>query len=51
MIEYNLGWFLIDTDRNVEEGLELVDKAPVYDHEVFLHLEEVRKAVSIRSAT
>ena len=85
----NLGWFLIDTDRNVEEGLELVDKAlesdpdnyifldtkgwglykqgeyrealevlerswdlkPVYHHEVFLHLEEVRQAVSRRSAT
>jgi tetratricopeptide (TPR) repeat protein len=80
----NLAWFLIDKDRNVEEGMELVDKAlalspndysiidtkgrglykqgkykealdllekawrlkPVYDHEVFLHLEAARKAVA-----
>ena len=79
----NLAWFLIDNDRNIIEGLELVDKAlelspdnntflntkgwglfkqgkykealeilerswelkPVYDHELFLHLEEVRNAI------
>ena len=79
-----LAWFLIDKDRNVKEGLELVDKAlkispddyliidtkgwglykqgkkkealdllqkawalkPVYDHEVYLHLEAAKKAVA-----
>jgi len=76
-----LAWFLIDKDRNVKEGLELIDKAlkispddyliidtkgwglfkqgknkealellekawalkPVYDHEVYLHLEAAKK--------
>lgn len=79
-----LAWFLIDNDRNIDEGLKLVDKAldlrpqdiyfldtkgwglykqgntrealeilqkawaikPVYIHEIFLHLEEVKKAVT-----
>jgi tetratricopeptide (TPR) repeat protein len=80
----NLAWFLIDNDRNINEGLALVDNAlkldpdnyiyldtkgwglfkqgkyrealellqrswalkPVYDHEVYLHLEAVKKAVA-----
>jgi Tfp pilus assembly protein PilF len=80
----NLAWFLIDKDRNVEEGMGLIDKAlvlspydylsidtkgwgcykqgkykealdhlekawtlkPVYDHELYLHLEEAKKAVA-----
>jgi len=80
----NLGWFLIDKDRDVNKGLELADKAlemdpgnylyldtkgwglykqgkyqealeilenswelkPIYDHDVFLHLEAARKAVA-----
>lgn len=83
----NLAYFLIDKDRNINEGLELVDKAlvmstdnydclhtrglgfykqgkyrealetlqrswdlrmknAVYDHEAFLHLEAVKKAVA-----
>ncbi|MCU0377373.1 MAG: tetratricopeptide repeat protein [Bacteroidales bacterium] len=80
----NLAWFLIDNDRNINEGLDLIDDAlklepdnytyldtkgwglfkqgkyqeamellgkswslkPVYDHEVYLHLEEVKKAVA-----
>jgi tetratricopeptide (TPR) repeat protein len=80
----NLAWFLIEKNRNVEEGIELVDKAlnlspddyliidtkgwglykqgnykealdllekawklkPVYDYEVYLHLEEAKKAVA-----
>jgi len=79
----NLAWFLIDKDRNVNEGLELIDKAlelspddwlildtkgwglykqskfkealeflqkadslkPIYDHEIYLHLEAAKKAV------
>jgi tetratricopeptide (TPR) repeat protein len=79
----SLAWFLIDNDRNINEGLELIEKAlestpdyynyldtkgwglykkgkteealeniqkawdlrPVYNHEIFLHLEEVKKAV------
>lgn len=79
-----LAYFLIDKDRNVQEGLELVERAlksepdnysyldtkgwglykqgknkealkllekcdslkPVYDHELFLHLEAARKAVA-----
>jgi tetratricopeptide (TPR) repeat protein len=78
----SLAYFLIDSDRDIQEGLELVDQAletvpenyhcletkgwglfkqgqvlealeflekcdslkPVYDHRVFLHLEEVKKA-------
>ncbi len=82
----NLGWFLIDNDRNINEGLELVDKAlkiypenysfletkgwglykkakykdaleflekswelkPVYDHDLYLHLEEAKKAIAIQ---
>ena len=77
----NLAWFLIDSDRNITEGLEIVEKAlnlepgnysyldckgwglyklgktkealefieqsweqkPIYDHKVYLHLEEVKK--------
>ena len=80
----NLAWFLIDKDRNVVEGLELIEKAlelspdeyymldtkgwgfykqgkyqealgflqkcdslkPVYDHDLFLHLEAAKKAVA-----
>jgi tetratricopeptide (TPR) repeat protein len=79
----NLAYFLIDKDRNIKEGMELIDKAlelnsdnysylhikgwgfykqgdyeealellnkswelkPVYDHELYLHLDEVKKAV------
>jgi AraC-like DNA-binding protein/tetratricopeptide (TPR) repeat protein len=79
-----LAWFLIDKNRSIEEGLELVEKAleinplnylylhtkglglyklgknkealellerswglkPVYDHGLFLHLTEVKKAVA-----
>jgi len=79
----DLAWFLIDTDRNVEEGMDLISKVlelspddylyldtkgwglykkgkykealeflekawelkPIYDHEVYLHLEEVKKAI------
>ena len=84
----NLAWFLIDNDRNISEGMELIDKAlvlyqeinpdnyyflhtkgwglyklgkydealrileksweikSVYDHGLYLHLEEARKAVA-----
>ena len=80
----NLAWFLIDNDRNINEGLDLIDNAlklepdnyiyldtkgwglfkqgkyqealefldkswalkPVYNHEVYLHLEAVKKAVA-----
>jgi tetratricopeptide (TPR) repeat protein len=83
MLNY-LAYFLIDKDRNIKEGLELVDKAlelstddynylntkgwglykqgknkealellekawklkPIYNHELFLHLEEVKKAIA-----
>jgi tetratricopeptide (TPR) repeat protein len=81
---WDLGWFLIDKDRNIEEGLSLVDKAlelkpdfywyldakgwglykqgkfdealkylekcidlsPSYRHNVYLHLEAAKKAVT-----
>jgi tetratricopeptide (TPR) repeat protein len=81
---YNLAFFLIDKDRNINEGLELVGKAlvlspenyeyldkkgwglykqghfkealdilqkswelkPIYDHDLFLHLEAAKKAVA-----
>lgn len=80
----NLAWLLIEYDRNINEGLDLVDEAlksepdnysfldtkgwglfkqgkyqealefldkswalkPVYDHEVYLHLEAVKKVVA-----
>jgi Tfp pilus assembly protein PilF len=80
----NFAWFLIDNDRNINEGLELIEKAlklspdidymldtkgwglykqgnykealeilqkswdlrSVYDYEVYLHLEEAKKAVA-----
>ena len=80
----NIAYFLIDKDRNVDEGLDLIEKAyklgldefyyadakgwglyklgryeealvllekawslkPIYDHEVFLHLEAAKKAVA-----
>jgi tetratricopeptide (TPR) repeat protein len=80
----NLAWFLIDKDRNIVEGLKLIDEAlelspdsyymldtkgwglykkgnfkqalelieksdslkPIYSHELYLHLEEVKKAVA-----
>jgi len=80
----NLAFFLIDKDRNIKEGMDLIDKAlqlrpdnslyldtkgwglykqgkntealkflekswelkPVYNHEIFLHLEEVKKAIA-----
>jgi tetratricopeptide (TPR) repeat protein len=84
---FYLSWHLIDKNRNIKEGLELIDKAlelnpnyewgfldckgwglykqgkyqdalqllerswklqPYYNHEKFLHLEEVRKAVTGR---
>jgi tetratricopeptide (TPR) repeat protein/AraC-like DNA-binding protein len=83
----NLAYFLIDKDRNIKEGMELIDKAlelnsdnysylhikgwgfykqgdyeealellnkswelkPVYDHELYLHLDEVKKAVVTRT--
>jgi tetratricopeptide (TPR) repeat protein len=81
---WDLGWFLIDKDRNIDEGLQLVDKAlelrpgyywymdakgwglykkgqyaealkfiekshelsPSYRHNVHLHLEAVKKALT-----
>jgi Tfp pilus assembly protein PilF len=81
---YNLAFFLIDKDRYINEGLELVGKAlvlspenyeyldkkgwglykqghfkealdilqkswelkPIYDHDLFLHLEAAKKAVA-----
>ena len=80
----NLAWFLIDKNRNINEGLKLVDKAivlnpdnymyldtkgwglfkqdkyqealeilqkswelkPVYDQDIYLHLEAAKKAVA-----
>jgi tetratricopeptide (TPR) repeat protein len=80
----NLALFLIEKDRNINEGMDLIEKAlelspdnylysdtkgwglykqgkykealtilerswelkPVYDHEIFLHLEAARKAVA-----
>ena len=80
----NLAWFLIDKDRNIDEGLDLISKAlemtpdvnymldtkgwglykkgkfqealtllqksmdlyPVFDYEVYLHLEAAKKAVA-----
>lgn len=80
----NLAWFLIDKDRNVKEGLELIEKAwelnigeyyyadckgygllklgkykealeflersdslkPIYNHDLFLHLEAAKKGVT-----
>ena len=80
----NLAWLLIDKDRNINEGLILIDKAleispdvdfildtkgwglykqgkykeslaifekawnlkPVYDHEIYLHLEAAKQAVA-----
>jgi tetratricopeptide (TPR) repeat protein len=80
----NLAWFLIDKDRNIVEGLKLIDEAlelspdshhmldtkgwglyklgkyeealkllerswelkPIYDHEIYLHLEAAKKAVT-----
>jgi tetratricopeptide (TPR) repeat protein len=80
----NLAWFLIDKDRNINEGLELVDRVlklnpenylyldckgwgiyeqgnyeealkvlekswklkPIYDHDIYLHLEAAKKAVA-----
>ena len=80
----NLAWLLIDKDRNISEGLMLIDKAleispdvdyildtkgwglykqgkykeslalfekawnlaPVYDHDIYLHLEAAKKAVA-----
>ena len=79
---YDLAWFLIDKDRDINKGLELADKAletdpgnysyldtkgwglykqrqyleaveilekswelkPIYDHDLFLHLEAAKKA-------
>jgi TolB-like protein/Tfp pilus assembly protein PilF len=80
----NLAWFLIDKDRNINEGLELIDRVlklqpenylyldckgwglykqgkneealkvlekswelrPIYDHDIYLHLEAVKKAIA-----
>jgi tetratricopeptide (TPR) repeat protein len=43
------GWGLYRQGRN-KEALELLERSwdlkPVYDHKVYLHMEEVRKAVS-----
>jgi tetratricopeptide (TPR) repeat protein len=82
----DLAYFLIDKDKNVNEGMELVDKVlklspdnylllntkgwglykqgkyeqalkilektwdlkPVYDHQIYLHLEEVKKVFSVQ---
>jgi tetratricopeptide (TPR) repeat protein len=79
-----LAWFLFDKDRNIDEGLDLIEKAlklspddfyfidtkgwglykqgkyeealellekswvlkPIYDHDVFLHIQEVKKAIA-----
>jgi tetratricopeptide (TPR) repeat protein len=81
---YSIAYFLIDKDRNIDEGLQLIEKAqilnldefyytdckgwglykkgkyvealrllekswemkPIYDHEVYLHLEAAKKAVA-----
>jgi adenylate cyclase len=81
---YDLAWFLIDKDRNINEGLELIDSAlvlrpdhyllldckgwglykqgkykealeileksrvlsPYYRHAVYLHIQEVKKAIA-----
>jgi tetratricopeptide (TPR) repeat protein len=80
----NLAYFLIDKNRNINEGLKLIDKAlglspdgynlvhtkgwglykqgkykealellekswdlkPMYDHEIYLHIQEVKKAIA-----
>jgi tetratricopeptide (TPR) repeat protein len=80
----NLAYFLIDNDRNIDEGLELVNKAlelspenhefldckgwglfkqgknkealiilekswdikPVYNHKIYLHIQDVKKAIA-----
>jgi tetratricopeptide (TPR) repeat protein len=80
----NLAWFLIENNRNINEGLELINKAldinpdnylffdtkgwglykqgkykealeflnkswnlrPFYDHQVYLHIQEVKKALT-----
>jgi TolB-like protein/Tfp pilus assembly protein PilF len=80
----NLAWFLIDKDRNINEGVKLVDRAlklqpdnymyldckgwglfkqgkyteaqdlldkawqlkPIYNHDIYLHLEAAKKAVA-----
>jgi tetratricopeptide (TPR) repeat protein len=85
----NLAWFLIDNDRNINEGLDLIDKAlklepdnylyldtkgwglykqgkyqealefldkswtlkPVYNHEIYLHLEAVKKVIASQKNT
>ena len=85
----NLSYFLIDNNRNFDEGLELVNNAlklspdnysylhtkgwglfkqgkykealeilqkswdlkPIYDHDIFLHLEEAKKAVPNQKRT
>ena len=81
---YELACFLIEKDRNIKEGLELIEKAleltpddyryldckgwglykqrqnnealelleksnsikPIYDHKLYLHLQEVKKAIA-----
>jgi TolB-like protein/Tfp pilus assembly protein PilF len=80
----NLAWFLIDKDRNISEGMGMIDKVlqlspnnfyfvdtkgwglykqgrfeealklleknwnlrPIYDHEIYLHLEAAKKAIA-----
>jgi tetratricopeptide (TPR) repeat protein len=80
----SLAWFLIDNNRNINEGLEIIDKAlainpdyylnldtkgwglfklgkykeslellekawevkPIYDHGIYLHIQEVKKAIA-----
>ena len=48
-----LAWFLIDKDVNVDEGVELLDKALeiqpdnwFYLHESYLHIQEVERTVA-----
>ncbi|MGM0666334.1 MAG: tetratricopeptide repeat protein [Bacteroidota bacterium] len=37
---YNLGWFLVHEDRNIEEGMELLDKALAIRPQSYLYLEK-----------
>jgi tetratricopeptide (TPR) repeat protein len=35
----NLAWFLIDKDRNIEEGLELIEKAREFDIDEYYYVD------------